>query len=285
MKQGLAVFGPATVGAGRVLFGALVMAALWRMQRKAWPLRKRDIAPLLFITLVGSAIPFVVQPHIIRIVEAHSNHGSSFAGLLVSPVPLLTILVSMPMLGVFPTVRQLIGIVGGLAGMLYLFGGELDKGVEVGDLMMASLTPIGYAVATTYIKRRFADVPTTALVATTLGLAVLMLLPFATALISTGIEPIKTDGPVVGAACAVIVLGVVCTALATLLFYTMIQHEGPLFASMVSYIIPTVAMIAGALTGEQITGRQVAVLAFIFVMVAVTQIRPRPVVAAAPRDD
>jgi drug/metabolite transporter (DMT)-like permease len=58
-------------------------------------------------------------------------------------------------------------------------------------------------------------------------------------------------------------LGVVGSAIATALFYVLIKRAGGLFASMVTYAIPIVAIFWGLLAGEQVTMIQIGCLAII----------------------
>lgn len=273
MKIGLASFSPVGVAAFRTVTGAAALAVIWRWRRRRWPLRRDDLGPLLFVSLVGYALPFWVQPHVIGVVETHSRHGSSFVGMMVGLVPLTTILASAPLLRVYPTPRQLIGVIGGLACMILLFWGELRHGVALGDLLLASITPAAYGLCNSYVKRRFAGVSQNAVVLVTLALSALMLLPVAMT------EPAHNTTPATLAwsIAALVFLGVVCTGVAGFAFYHLIQMQGPLFAGMVAYVIPTVALLVGALAGERITLTQVAAMAGIFVMVALVQTDRRSV--------
>ena len=98
------------------------------------------------------------------------------------------------------------------------------------------------------------------------------------------IDSVDREGPVLEAAGAMFMLGVVCTGGGAIMFYKLIQKEGPLFAGMVSYIIPTVAVIIGWLRDERIELKQIIVLAVVFIMVAIAQASPRPrVIAGAGR--
>jgi len=58
-------------------------------------------------------------------------------------------------------------------------------------------------------------------------------------------------------------LGVVGSAIATALYYVLIQKAGGLFASLVTYAIPIVAMLWGLLANENITAVQIGCLATI----------------------
>ncbi len=74
-------------------------------------------------------------------------------------------------------------------------------------------------------------------------------------------------------------LGVLGTGLATYGFYRLIQRHGPLFAGMVTYLIPLGAVAWGWLDRERVTGLQVAALVGVLAMVLVVQYRA----AAGPR--
>src|SRR5512140_942273 len=82
MKKGRLAFDPVSIGAWRVIAGAAVLAALWAIQREAWPLRKSDLPPMLLVAVLGYALPFAAQPYVI-------NHTSSaLMGLVVGLSPL-----------------------------------------------------------------------------------------------------------------------------------------------------------------------------------------------------
>ena len=113
---------------------------------------------MLVITVVYYEIPFPLQPYTIIVINDHYGNGIFFADMMVRSVPLTTIFASVPMLGMLPTTRQLIGVIGGLVAMLYLFEGEIHKGVAIRALTLASITPIGYAIIDNHIRRRFTQV-------------------------------------------------------------------------------------------------------------------------------
>ncbi|NIP87349.1 MAG: EamA family transporter, partial [Planctomycetales bacterium] len=115
MKKASLWFSAANVGLGRVLGGALLLVAIQLYHRRPWSVARRDLWPLLLIALFGYACPFIIQPFLV------TRCGSGFIGMMVSFVPLLTILVSIPMLGVRPSPRQVIGVLGGLGflGLLW----------------------------------------------------------------------------------------------------------------------------------------------------------------------
>jgi len=70
---------------------------------------------------------------------------------------------------------------------------------------------------------------------------------------------------------AIAVLGVLGTGFAVLLVIWLIVTKGPLFAGMVTYVVPTLALVWGAVDGEVITTRQLLAMAGVLGMVALVQ--------------
>src|SRR6185503_12633053 len=71
---------------------------------------------------------------------------------------------------------------------------------------------------------------------------------------------------------ALAVLGIVGTGVAVLLFIHLVVKEGPLFAGMVTYVVPTLALVWGAVDGEAITARQLVAIGGVLAMVAIVQL-------------
>ena len=265
MDKARGAFGPISIGAGRVFGGAIVLAIVWLAMRKKWPVKSRDFLPLLFIATVGMAWPFALQPHLIGM------YGSGFMGMMVALVPLLTVLVSVPILGEYPTMRQLFGVIGGLVCLaLIMKDGMVTRDVTPLGICLVVTIPLNYAVCNTYIKRRFADVSPVVLTLNTLALAAIVLMPLAVTL-----ETVKVDEKFLLAAAAALTLTVLGTGVGALAFYKLLQDKGPLFAGMVTYIVPAIAISLGWLVNaEKVTVLQLSALAGVLLMVAVVQYQP-----------
>jgi drug/metabolite transporter (DMT)-like permease len=295
MKKAMVVFGPISIGAYRVLGGAVVLGVVWAMRGRAWPLKKKHIGPLMFIVVVGYAWPFTIQPWLV------ARHGGSFIAMMVTLVPLLTILISIPALGVHPTKRQLVGVIGGLVCMGVVFReGKVQLDVPLADLALAATVPLAYSLANIVLKRRCADIGTLPLAFINLALATAILLPIGWAV--EGIEPgstaqatsaadqqtstagILSQPTVMTATLCVLWLGMVGTGIANYFFYKLVQDHGPLFASMVTYLIPTIALFWGWVDHEIITPLQIAGLAGTFVMIALVQIGRSPTKTSAAEE-
>jgi drug/metabolite transporter (DMT)-like permease len=264
MKKAALAFGPIGIGGLRVLGGAVVMAMLWQWRRPAAGLRREHWLPLSGVVIVGYAWPYSIQPWLV------SRHGSGFIGMTVSLVPLLTLAVSPLMLGLYPSRRQVVGVVGGLICMLMLFGDGLARSVPPFDLALAASVPLSYAVTNTYIRQRFVGVSPLSLTIGALSLTATMLLPLTAAVPG---EALRIDHNLPLALFCVVTLGVLGTGLSTWLFNKLIQEQGPLFAGMTTYLVPVGAIAWGWFDGERITPLQLAALAGIFAMVALVQYR------------
>ncbi len=273
MERATHAFGPVGVGIGRLVGGAAVLVVVWWVQRGRHRVAWADVMRIAGVALVGTTLPFVVQPYCLA-----QGFGHSFFGMLVGLVPLATIVVSVPMLGVWPTRRQLAGVLGGLACMVLLVQDGTDRGMSAGLLALALTVPVCYALGNTYLKWRLSHVHAVPLTALVLGLAAAWLAPLE--LVPGALDRVGLAGPVQAedwalAVGALAVLGIVSTGVAVLLFIHLVVKEGPLFAGMVTYVVPVLALVWGAADGEAITARQLAAIGGVLAMVAVVQLGGR----------
>ncbi len=276
MKKAALAFGPFSIAAWGVVGGAIVMWTAWKLRRQGpWPLKRSHWAPLLFVALIGNAWPYTVQPYLVP------QLGSGFIGLMVSFVPLLTILVSMPMLGVYPTKRQLLGVLGGLACMGVIVADKVKYEATLFSLGLALTVPLVYAISNTFVKRTLSDVPPLALTCGSLTLSSMILLP-----LGLSLETVDTGENLGLALVALVGLGVLGRGVAGFIFYKLIQERGPLFAGMVAYLIPVGALLWGWLDKEVVSAVQLAALVGLLAMVAIVQTadagQPAPIPESVP---
>ena len=268
MKKAVLVFSPASIGMLRILGGAAVITVFWLYQRyrnhdsARWTLTRKEIAPMLLVAVLGYVWPFAVQPKLV------SEFDSSFIAMMVAFVPLVTIVVSIPLLKVYPSPRQLIGVVGGLVLLGVIFFDAMDRSMSISQFAMAVSVPLGYAICNTYIKRRFVN--TSALLVTITGLWFASLGSISVAAVESGPAMTPSEDMMM-AVVAVLVLGVVGTGIASLLFTVLLQQQGPLFAGMATYLVPTIALVWGWVDGEHPSMMHMAALAGVLAMVAFVQ--------------
>jgi drug/metabolite transporter (DMT)-like permease len=97
---------------------------------------------------------------------------------------------------------------------------------------------VGYAVGPAILARSFADLPALGVVAASLALAALAYVP-------AGLIEAPTAWPSKEAVAAVVVLAVVCTAIAFLVFFALIAEVGPARSTVITYVNPAVAAVLG----------------------------------------
>lgn len=262
MKLASRSFGPITVACWRTVLGAATVAILWYCRRKKWPVRPMHLVHILLVVIVGYLFPYTIQPHLIN-----KSQSSGFIGMMVCLVPLSTIIVSIPILRVYPTRRQFIGVLGGLLFFVPLsYDGMTVRNLTPFDIGLAACVPFMYATANAYIKRNLHEVPAVALTLMALSMTSLFLVPAAQVT-----ESIAPNEHFYTALLALLWFGTVGTGVSTIFFYSLVQSRGPLYAGMVTYIIPIVALLWGAFHGEPLTLLQIVSLAGIFSMLALVQ--------------
>ncbi len=258
-KAGLA-FGPLTIGASTTFGGALVLWTFWFIKQNTWQIRRQHIIPLLIVSLFGYIFPYAAQPFLVKLI------GHGFIGMMVALVPIFTILVSIPLLSVYPSRKQFIGILIGMVSLSLMVVDGLDRNVSWFYLFMALFVPLCYAVSNTIVQRSLQDLPPIILVALFMTAGTIALTPFALIF-----ETITIDEKFVSAIVAILLLSVFARGIAMLFFYKMIKENGPLFAGMVTYVIPIEALMWSWLDNERITVIQVSSIIIVLLVVGVVQ--------------
>jgi len=257
MKYAVLVFTPIEIAIYRLVGGAVFLGFIWLTRDGVPGIPRRQWPSLAMISIAGIGLPFTLQPWLI-----HQTQNSGFIGMIQVFVPLMTLLVSIPLLGAWPNWREVTGVLVGLAALLIvkLDGSARDFPLYV--LSLALLVPLLYAVLNTLMRRLFNDIDRIPLTFGLLAVAAIGLMPFAPLQ-----ERAVGSGSLGHAIAAVLVLGVVSTGLSTYLFFTLVQRHGPLHAGLAAYLIPAVALGWSWLLNEQITLKQGVGLATALLMV------------------
>lgn len=261
MKRAMGRLSPLSIGAGRVLFGAAVLLLVLWLIRRPNAFRRKDFWPLLGIIVTGFAWPYCIQPELI------GRHGSAFIGMTVGFTPLLTLLISTVVLGTIPTLRQVVGVTGALICLCVLMWDGSQRDVPMTDLLLAFSVPLTYAIANNWIRRSLMHIPPIELTFLCLFGSGVLLLPLA--MMTPAPETVAASWGLAWGSVAV--LGVLGTGVATCLFNRLIQEEGPLFAAMVTNLVPLFAIGWGWADAEQISLRQLIAVTGVLVMVLLVQ--------------
>ena len=230
---------PGTLVFLRTAIGGLVLAPL-ALSRGGYRPVLRRWRPLLAFTVIELAIPWLLLS------DAERRLSSSLSGLLVAAVPLVGVLVArVTHADDRVDAARLLGLGLGIVGVGMLVGLDLGQ-LRAWSLAELAVVVVGYAVAPAIMSRALSDLPSIPVVSASLLLAAFGYLPYALLR-----PPRALNGEQIG---SIAVLALVCTALAFVLFFELINAIGPARATVITYVNPAVAVLFGvALLGERFT--------------------------------
>jgi drug/metabolite transporter (DMT)-like permease len=245
MKKGLRVFSPGEVGAIRVVAASLFLLpfAVVRLREVS----SSQYGKLFFSGMMGIFIPAFL------FATAQTKMDSGIAGVLNSLTPIFTLLIGVLIFDQKFITRSLVGILIGLVGTVVLITSR--TGHELSGLnyfvLLVIIACICYAINVNFIKFKVTELKSltiTSIAVMLIGpLALLYLLIFTP--FTTTIAVKEGALPALG---YVVLLGIMSTSIATLLFNRLIKISTPIFASSSTYIIPIVAVMWGILDGEKL---------------------------------
>lgn len=233
IKLALEDLSPACIAWARLALGAVVLLPIAWKRGVLGPAMKHKVAITAFAVL-ELVIPF----SLIAIGEQWLS--SSLAGILIATSPMAVVLIA-PCFGIreHMTPARWAGLGIGFLGVVVLLG--LDAGQShmlwVG-VACAIGAVVGYAVGPLIVERYLRDVDELGALASSLVIAAAILLPVA-------VLTAPSEMPSASSLASVIVLGIVCTALALLLYFYLINEAGAARATLVAYINPAVAVLLG----------------------------------------
>lgn len=247
MKTAVAEFGPLPTAAARVAIAAafLLPILLWRKLGNA--LRSRW-QTLLVVGMLNSGIPFACYAFALLYIS------SGLSAILNATVPLFGALIAWAWLKDTLTPWRIVGLVTGFAGVTVLTLSQTRPGTFAADglhtllAVLACLTAtLCYGIAASFTKKYLQGLPslltaTGSQIGATVGLALPALLMWPAA------------QPSLNAWLALLVSGVLCTGVAYILYFRLIESAGPAKALTVTFLIPVFALGYGwTLLNEQVT--------------------------------
>jgi drug/metabolite transporter (DMT)-like permease len=263
------VMGPVEIGIWRLLCGSAIVGFFWWLKRDSYRVTGRDLALIAVSSLLFTAPPQIIQAYVLE-----QGFGHGFFGTMVAAIPLLTILVSIPMLGVRPTKRELAGVLGGLGCIYLLVADGMQRGMSLGLLALTMLIPLSSAVSNTFYKWKLPHVPAAPLTSLILIVSAFGLMPLqATPGMLATLHVAAPTGATVSpdAVVYLLLLGLVGSGVSSMTYIWLVLKRGPLFAGMTTYVVPVVALLWGTLDHETISGQQIAAIAGVLIMVAIVQ--------------
>lgn len=240
-QQGLtgAQIAAVRIGSAGLVFFPFAIFHLRKFPRNKWGV-------LVLTGLFGNFLPAFC----FAIAILHMD--SSLAGILNSLTPLCVAIIGISFFGVKIGTRKIIGVLIGFAGLCLLTFSQKD--ISLTNLSYSGLIIIGtifYGINVNLVSTNFKGQNPVHVATTSLAF---MLIPSLLVLWHQGFFSLAYSDPdVQWAIINSVLLGVVGSAVATVLFYVLVQKAGGLFASLVTYGIPFVALAWGFYYGESIT--------------------------------
>lgn len=259
IKKGLAVFSPGEVGAYRIVSAALVLLPLSLPKLKK--LNRKQLTNLIVAGLVGSFIPAFL------FAKAQTQLSSSITGVLNALTPLFVVLIGALFFGSKVTGRNIWGLLIAFLGVLILisvndtgFDGLANINAYAFFVILATLC---YGINLNIIKHWFLELKPVEITA----ISLLLVLPVALLYLMAGTDfsfkIVHEDGALL-AVFYLTILGVLGTAIALIIFNGLVKIATPMFASMVTYLIPIVAIAWGIFDGEVLlVGHYIGIIAVI----------------------
>ncbi len=187
---------------------------------------------VLVYTIVEVSLPWFL------LADGERRLSSSLTGLMIAAVPLIAAVLQLLTRGDDRLDRRrVIGLLVGMIGVAVLVGLNVSF-KDLGAVAEVSLVAIGYAAGPIIIARRLPSLPAVGVVAASLALTALFYAPLAVPQLPRALP----SGQVL---LAVLILAVVCTALAFVLFFALIGEVGPVRATIITYFNPAVALLLG----------------------------------------
>lgn len=266
IKQSILAFTPFQVGALRLSIAGLVLVFFGIRNFKFIP---KKLMPWVALGgCLGNFIPMFLFP------LAQQKVGSSMAGILNSLVPIFVLILGLLFFGVKTRLTQVLGAVIGFVGAVVLI--SYSGGQEQNDLLFSLLIVLAtllYGLNGLIISKYLSGIPSFKLssVVFTIWLSPsLLILGFTGFFTEFEATPVQLKG--LG---FVAILGLVGTATAMILFYKLIQQTSAIFASVVTYLMPLVAVFWGILDGEKLTWIHAIGGVLILVGVYLIQMKPK----------
>ncbi|MFL9830327.1 DMT family transporter [Flavobacterium sp. ST-87] len=247
IKKGLIGLSAIQVGSLRIIFAALFLLLIGFKSLSKIPKDKWKFIALT--SVFGTFVPAFL------FALAQTEIDSSVSSILNSLTPLNTLVLGVLFFGVGFQKRQVWGVFIGLIGSLLLvFNGALNHpGQNYYYAVLVIIASLCYAVNVNLLKRFLSDLSP---ISITTGNFLFLIFPALIILYFTGFYDVLAVEKVQHSVLFIMILGIVGTGIANILFFKLIQISSPVFATSVTYLIPVVAFFWGLLDHETLTAVQ-----------------------------
>ncbi|SEF74023.1 DMT family transporter [Flavobacterium urumqiense] len=244
IKKGLVGLSALQLGSLRILFAAVFLLLIGFKSLMKIPKQKWKYIALT--SMFGTFIP----AYLFAIAETEID--SSITAILNSLTPLNTLILGAMAFGINFKKNQVWGVFIGLLGsMLLVFNGAINHPEQnYYYAILVIIASICYAVNVNLLKKYLHDLSPLSI---TTGNFAFLVIPTFLILIFSGFFEVIHVAKVQHSILFIMVLGVIGTGIANILFFKLIQMSSPVFATSVTYLIPIVAFFWGLLDNEMLT--------------------------------
>ena len=244
IKKGLVGLDPFQLGSLRIIFCAIFLLIIGF--KSLTSIAQHQWKYIAVTSLFGTFIP----AYLFAIAE--TKVSSSICSILNSLTPLNTLILGAVVFGLNFRRNQILGIIIGLIGTAVLiFNGKAQTATEdYSYSVFVLIATVCYAMNVNLIKKYLSDVKPLSI---TTGNFVVMVVPAIVILFFTDFSSKISLSETQNALFYIMILGVIGTGIANIIFYKLIQISSPVFASSVTYLIPIVAFLWGVLDNEMLT--------------------------------
>ena len=244
IKKGLIGLSPIQLGSLRILFAGffLILVGFKSLSKISFQQWKFIALTALFGTFIPAYLFAIAQTEI----------DSSVSSILNSLTPLNTLVLGSLAFGLHFRRNQIIGVIIGLIGsaLLILNGAMNHPEQNYYYALLVIIASLCYATNVNLIKKHLSGM---APLSITTGNFLVLLLPAALILYFTDFLNVVSMPQVLHSMLFIVVLGVIGTGIANIIFFKLIQLSSPVFATSVTYLIPIVAFFWGLLDHEILT--------------------------------
>jgi drug/metabolite transporter (DMT)-like permease len=244
IKKGLIGLTALQLGSLRIIFAAIFLVLIGFKSLSKIPKFKWKYIALT--SMFGTFIPAYL------FAIAQTEIDSSVSSILNSLTPLNTLILGALVFGLQFKRNQIFGILIGLIGsaLLILNGAIHHPEQNYYYAILVLIASICYAVNVNLIKKYLHDLSPLSI---TTGNFMVLFFPASIILFFSGFFEVVHDVKVQESVLFIMILGVVGTGIANILFFKLIQMSSPVFATSVTYLIPVVAFCWGLLDHEMLT--------------------------------
>ena len=244
IKRGLVGLNPFQLGSLRIVFAAIFLLLIGFRTLPKIPLGQWKF--IIITSLFGTFIP----AYLFSI--AQTEIDSSVSAILNSLTPLNALILGITVFGLNFKRSQIIGVgIGLLGSILLVFHGAVNHPEQnYYYAILILIASICYAINVNLVNKYLSDLSPLAI--STGNFTVLMFPALGILSFSNFYEIVQLE-KVQHSLLFVMILGVLGTGIANILFFKLIKLSSPVFASSVTYLIPVVAFFWGLLDNEMLT--------------------------------